>query len=431
MKKLSVLLALIFVLIMAPVALADDTIDYQVDSGQFNCWLHSDGKTWQKVPGYGVVKPYDSVTFTYTVSYDGANKDKITGVKSVSYYLGDMETYNKTARPSWQPYKRYKNSKYYKSAVKDLIVNSFNYLGDGRVEISITTTLDTVTIDESYPDYPGAYMKEPHQGKLVQGRRFYTPTVIEWQKATPVAAAPVTPPDFWPSSPTGISFTGKPGSTITIPVEVWNSSTKETTDFIAFWNGTTWDDAIARYDNLTIDKGKKADTPVNVTVPAVPTTLWLRANVDNNTPATEQDITNNVLGVTIGPNTADVAVSISVNTTSPLELEGVTATVKVVNNGPAPADIYLETGENNGSNQVLKYVDDETFTLAPGASKIVTYESGGYDAGYSTYLATKATVKNTTDPNLANNFARSPRITWKAYTPPPVVPSKQESSLIH
>jgi hypothetical protein len=426
MKKLSVLLALIFVLIMAPMALAD-TIDTQFDIGKFDCWMYSDGQSWQNVPGYGLVKPFDKPSITYTVTYSGSNLDKITGVKSVTFFSGDEIIYNKTARSETMKYEDYTKSEFCNYAVKELVVDSFKYLGDGRVEITITPTLDTYTIETKHSDYPGRYVHEDFQGKLTQGRRFYTPAVIEWEMADAA-------PDFWPSVPI-LTYTGVPGSTITIPTEVWNSGEKkDTTDFISWWDGESWDNKVGYYDNLTLGYGEKADTPVTVTVPTATKTLWFRCNIDNNTPVGESDLTNNALAVTVGPNTADVGVSISVDTTKPKRDCGVTATVYATNHGPATADVHLVIGENNGTDQVIDYYDEDeyTFTLAPGASKKLIYESGGYSEGHSIYLATKADVTNTTDPNLANNFARTQRITWQAPAPPPVVPpSETNSSLIH
>ena len=427
MKKLSVLLALVFILIMAPSALAA-SVDTQIDIGKFDCWMYSDGQTWQNVPGYGVVKPNDSPTYNYTVTYSGSNSDKITGVKSVTIFSHDETTYNKTARANDTIYDNYLKSDFYNYAVKELTVNNFKYLGEGKVQITISPTLDTYKRDPNYSDFPGQYLHEDFQGKLTQGRRYYTPTVIEWEMADAA-------PDFWITSPTGVNFTGTPGSTITIPTEVWNSGEKkDTTDFISWWDGESWDNKVAKYDNLTLGYSEKADTPVTVTVPAAPKTLWFRCNIDNNTPAGESDLTNNALAVTVGPNNADVGVSISVDTTRPKRNSRVTATVNATNHGPATAAVRLVIGENNGADEVVNHYDEDVFifTLAPGESKILTYKSSGYPAGHSTYFATKAEVTNTTDPNLANNFARTPQIIWKAPAPPPVVPSSDiESSLIH
>ena len=217
-------------------------------------------------------------------------------------------------------------------------------------------------------------------------------------------------PDFWITSPNGTSFTGEPGSTITIPTEVWNSGNKkDTTDFISWWDGESWDNKVAKYDNLTLGYGEKADTPVTVTVPAAAKTLWFRCNVDNNTPAGESDLTNNALAVAVGPNNADVGVSISVDTTRPKRNSRVSATVNATNHGPAIADVRLVIGENNGADQVVNHYDEDVFifTLAPGSSKRLTYKSSGYPAGHSTYFATKAEVTNTTDPNLSNNFCQN------------------------
>jgi hypothetical protein len=429
MKKLNILLALIFVLVFAPAALADtqDLIDYQVDSGQFNCWMHSDGKTWQNVPGFGVVKPNDTVTFTYTVEYDGPNKDKIAGVKSVYFYDGDESLYNKTARVSWQTYKKYSRGDYANFAVKALTVDKFNYLGNNKVEITITTTLDSVAIDKYYPDYPGQYMHEQFQGKLTQGRKFYTPTVIEWQLKD-------APPDFWPSVPS-LSYTGEVGSSITIPAMVYNSGTKDTTDFLAFWEGESWADAEAagrKHTNLTIDKGQKADTPISVTVPATAKVLWLRANVDNQTPASEVNLKNNLISITVGPNTADVGVTASVNPTRPMAMCNAVATFVVKNYGPAVADVTLRHGENSGKDWTLTKEKTEKFTLQPGESKTITRNTAGRPAGYKAYFAAIATVTNTTDPNLANNQARTQLIEW---VPLPQAqsfgPGENHASLIH
>ena len=428
MRKISVLLALIFILIMAPAALADNstTAERQLDVGSFDTWLYSDGMTWQAVPGYGVVKPGDSPTYTYIVTYSGASPDRITGVNSVVAFDGIDKTYNSTTRSTGKPFNDYVKESYYKYSVKTMSVNSYQYLGSGQVKITVTPLLDTYYLYPGHADYSGEYQHQFFQGKLTQGRRFYTPAVIEWQIKD-------GSPDFWPSVPT-LNYTGTPGSTITIPAMVFNSGTDGTTDFAAAWNGAGWTNPTYKIGNLTIAKGGNADTPFTVTVPAITTKLWLRANIDGVTPATEVNQANNVISVKVGPNTADVGVSISAKPTRPERDCSSIATVYVTNHGPASADVHLVIGENNGSNQVINYYDQDEyrFTLASGASKTLTYESDGNDAGYKTYFATKADVTNTLDPNLANNFARTPLITWQAYTPPPVVPSSgSESSLIH
>lgn len=89
------------IFISAPPVYAGTITEYTVDSGQFNTWLHSDGVTWQNIPGYGRVKPLDTVTFTYVVPYDGNNLSKIKGVKTVYFYNGDQATYEKSPRVSW------------------------------------------------------------------------------------------------------------------------------------------------------------------------------------------------------------------------------------------------------------------------------------------------------------------------------------------
>jgi len=160
------------------------TTQLQIDVGYFDCWLHSDGVTWQNVPGYGVVKPGDTVVYSYTVYYDGPETP--VGVKSVRFYPGDEATYNQTYRQYWQEYSDYMSadkSGYFTYSVTSLTVNSFQYLGNGKVQITITAPLVTATKDGAYY---GKYMRESWQGKLTQGRRFYLPTVIEWELPQPV-----------------------------------------------------------------------------------------------------------------------------------------------------------------------------------------------------------------------------------------------------
>lgn len=241
-------------------------------------------------------------------------------------------------------------------------------------------------------------------------------------------------PDFWPGCPTGTAFTGQPGATITIPAVVWNNGVQETTDFAACWDGGDWSNPVTKQDNLTIDQGQKVDTPFTVTVPNTKTKLWLRANVDGNTPASEVKMDNNTLGITVGPDTADVAVSISVSNTSPEEMDNVVTTVTVVNNGPADADVSLQVGENNGSNWTIskQLCSTKTFSLASGGSQKFNVNTGGHDAGFSTYIAAIASVTNTTDPNLNNNYARSKKITWVGSGPAITLPPERPGGvLIH
>jgi hypothetical protein len=126
-----------------------------------------------------------------------------------------------------------------------------------------------------------------------------------------------------------------------------------------------------------------------------------------------------------------VGVTITVSDTKPQEWRYVTATAKVTNYGPETADIYFEIGENNGSNQTISWADEYNITLAPGQSKYYSYDSESNEGGAVLYMAAKATVTNTTDPKLSNNFARTPKIVWQKYTPPESEPSELESSLIH
>jgi hypothetical protein len=131
------------------------------------------------------------------------------------------------------------------------------------------------------------------------------------------------------------------------------------------------------------------------------------------------------------PKNADVEVTITVSDTKPREWRYVTATAKVTNYGPETANVYFEMGENNGSNQTISWADEYNITLAPGQSKYYSYDSESNEGGAVLYMAAKATVTNTTDPKLSNNFARTPKIVWQKYTPPVSEPSHLESSLIH
>lgn len=135
------------------------------------------------------------------------------------------------------------------------------------------------------------------------------PEGTTWFFTTMLVKVTTEGPDFWPSVPS-LSYTGKPGTQITIPAMVFNSGNIDTTDFAACWNGGSWANPVSKATNLTIDKGQKVNTPVAVTIPATTQKLWLRANVDSKTPATEKNLSNNVIGVTVGPEGVDLSVTI-------------------------------------------------------------------------------------------------------------------------
>jgi len=421
-KTLFTLIFLLSIVFISNPVYAADTVK-QVDIGSFDVWKNSSG-AWipSDPPRYTqAYKPGDTIHVTYTITAPADKADKVVGVKSVNFVTPDNAGTAFKDALSATTYSKYDET-YSLHQVKQMSNITHNYIDNSKVEISADVVLT------GWVEPLGFSVKKVWQGQNVDGRQFYIPVVIEWEMADAA-------PDFWITSPNGTSFTGEPGSSITIPTEVWNSGEKkDTTDFISWWDGESWDNKVGYYDNLTLGYSEKADTPVTVTVPAAPKTLWFRCNIDNNTPAGESDLTNNTLAVTVGPNNADVGVSISVDTTRPKRNSRVTATVNATNHGPATADVRLVIGENNGADQVVNHYDEDVFifTLAPGESKRLIYKSSGYPAGHSTYFATKAEVTNTTDPYLANNFARTPQIIWQAPAPPPVVPSSDiESSLIH
>ncbi|NLV23114.1 MAG: hypothetical protein GXY49_14240 [Syntrophomonadaceae bacterium] len=113
-------------------------------------------------------------------------------------------------------------------------------------------------------------------------------------------------PDYWPSVPS-LTYTGEPGSKITIPAMVYNSGRQDITDFAVAWDGSGWQNPVYKTDNLSIDNGQKVDTPFTVTVPNATTKLWLKVNTDGQTPASEINQSNNTICVTVEPTGVDLA----------------------------------------------------------------------------------------------------------------------------
>lgn len=235
-------------------------------------------------------------------------------------------------------------------------------------------------------------------------------------------------------------YQGDPGETITAWVTIHNTGNIDAaTDIGSNWQGegNNWATTQFYYSDSSIGtipaESKRTPVAIPIVIPDVAKTIWFKANVDGQTPASEINLENNLTSAIVRPKpkNADVGVAISVNDTRPVDWDYVTATARVTNYGPETADIYFEIGENNGSNQTISWDDEYYLTLAPGQSKTYYYESGSYEASYSMYLAAKASVTNTTDPKLSNNFARTPKIVWQKYIPPVSEPSHLESSLIH
>jgi hypothetical protein len=235
-------------------------------------------------------------------------------------------------------------------------------------------------------------------------------------------------------------YEGEPGETVTAWVTIHNKGeVASATDIGSNWQGegNNWATTQFYYSDASIGviPAKSSRTPVSIPIkiPDTAKTIWFKANVDGNTPANEANQGNNLVSAIVRPKpkNADVGVTITVSDTKPQEWRYVTATAKVTNYGPETADIYFEIGENNGVNQEISWADIHNLTLAPGQSKSYSYDSESNEGGAVLYMAAKATVTNTTDPKLSNNFARTPKIVWQKYIPPESEPSELESSLIH
>ena len=182
------------------------------------------------------------------------------------------------------------------------------------------------------------------------------PQGTTWFFTTMLIKVATEGPDFWPSVPS-LSYTGTPGTQITIPAMVFNSGNKDTTDFAACWDGGSWANPVSEATNLTIDKGQKIDTPVTVTIPATTQKLWLRANVDSKTPATETNLANNVLSVTVGPVGVDLSVTIhpaaiTYNISGSSVTPGATVIVKRKDSGAAPVSAVLTIATPKGTQTI-------------------------------------------------------------------------------
>lgn len=139
---------------------------YQLDIGYWDCWKYSDGVTWQDK------KPGDTVTHKVTVAYDGAGTVK--GVKGVTFFGNDEAKYNLTSKPNVLSYSDYLDN-IYPYAVNNAQNISYKYLGNQKVEFTITTKLT------DWSGQKGENIKKWWQSTQVEGRRFYIPVLIEWE----------------------------------------------------------------------------------------------------------------------------------------------------------------------------------------------------------------------------------------------------------
>lgn len=251
-------------------AQAAGKIQNQIDVGYFSCWQHADGVTWQNIPGFGVKKPGDTVTFSYTVTYDGPASDQVTGVKDVSFYQGDAGIYGTTFRQGWQPYNIY-DELYGDFIVTRMEEPQFVYKGNKQVNITITVELKTKQMHGDPPNW-GKQIKEAWQSKLTDGRKFFTPVLIEWElegNTLPDFFVTKQPLSNWPGKYAG-TYSGRAKSKIIIPARVGNSGEAYgNTDFAASWWGNGWEmDKLVYYkNNIGLNPGQIVDVPFEVTVP--------------------------------------------------------------------------------------------------------------------------------------------------------------------
>lgn len=137
-------------------------------------------------------------------------------------------------------------------------------------------------------------------------------------------------PDFYPTpegatkwtesfAKTAITYTGKPGQEITFPVNLYNVGAKATTDYRAVWEGQGADpvkgwqgtDPVWGIKDVELDKGQSKTYNVTVTFPepGQPHKLVFKANVNGETPKTEENQSNNLMVIAFKPEGVDLAIT--------------------------------------------------------------------------------------------------------------------------
>ncbi len=240
-------------------------------------------------------------------------------------------------------------------------------------------------------------------------------------------------PDFYPLSwgatqyqesfkDCAMTYTADAGTAMNVPISINNSGTQAITDMAATWYGTGWSNPVYTQKDLNIPQGGKQDIQIPVTVPQIgqETRLVIQANTDGKTPASEGNQDNNMMIIKVGPIIpfTDVSVSASANSTNPYNMENSIVTFVITNNGPAVADVTFSAGRMaNGDWTITNGGKTQNYTLQPGESQNMTYDTASFSAGTSIAYGGIAVVTNTTDSNPNNNMDRV-TVTWKARPQP-------------
>ncbi len=219
-----------------------------------------------------------------------------------------------------------------------------------------------------------------------------------------------------------MTYTADAGTAMNVPISINNSGTQAITDMAATWYGTGWSNPVYTQKDLNIPQGGKQNIQIPVTVPQIgqETRLVIQANTDGKTPASEGNQDNNMLIIKVAPIIpfTDVSVTASASPTNPYNMENSIVTFVITNNGPAVADVTFSAGRMaNGDWTITNGGKTQNYTLQPGESQNMTYETASFSAGTSVAYGGIAVVTNTTDSNPNNNMDRV-TVTWKARPQP-------------
>lgn len=265
-------------------------------------------------------------------------------------------------------------------------------------------------------------------------------------------------PDFYPT-PEGSSewqesylecaatYTGEPGEEITFPVNLYNIGTKASTDYRAVWDGQGKDPSVGwkgdnppfkatgttedgeETDLITLDKGEFKTFEVTVTVPEQTSKLHFLANVNGETPKTEQIRENNSMVIIIEPAGIDLAVS-SPKIMQEGALKGQKATVTVpltsfrndTKDKPVEGEINWQWTQADGVTVIES--GSKTVTLSPGDQDRITVTVTGYP-GDTFWVIGEIMPTTDHDIDLSNNITKT-KVYITLKKPPATPPATKE-----
>lgn len=169
MKRLFILLFCLLTITNIVQAQEPELIGSQIRMGQWDIWLHADGKTWQHT---GKPGDYKTLTFEMTQPAEAKDYNNVYFVAKAGVTQQQYEAAGGHWGREWEEF----FSEYLFYAPKDLKrVNNSPTLG--------------FTLNE-----PSRDIKKTEQAKLVQGRSWYLPMFVEWYGTPKAPALPPPPP---------------------------------------------------------------------------------------------------------------------------------------------------------------------------------------------------------------------------------------------